>query len=71
MFTWHWAQAVDTWEPVNGNWVLEWSKVAPFQFAVVWHSEQSVGKPAAGWLGLVVPLKSVIWHVAHAVDVSV
>ena len=36
------------------NWNLECAKRAPKNWVVEWHSEQSVGKPAAAWFGLVV-----------------
>jgi hypothetical protein len=36
--------------------VAAWLKVDPDQEVVLWHIEQSVGKPAATWLGLVVAL---------------
>ena len=42
--------------PVSGNLVLEWSKEAGIQPLVEWQMEQSVGKPAALWFGLVVLL---------------
>src|SRR5512146_1384314 len=51
---WQLAQASGICAPVSGNAVLEWSKVAPSQLVVLWHSEQSVGKPALTWLGFVV-----------------
>jgi hypothetical protein len=47
LFTWQFPQATEVCAPVRGNAVLLWSKVAPAQLDVVWHSEQSVGKPDA------------------------
>ena len=43
---WQLLQASGMCAPVSGNAVLEWSKFAPAQLAVLWHTEQSVGKPA-------------------------
>ena len=43
--------------PVKGNGVLLWLNTAPDQVVVEWHSEQSVGKPAATWAGFVVAVK--------------
>jgi hypothetical protein len=42
--------------PVSGNGVWVWLKVAPAHVVVVWQIEQSCGKPAATWFGLVVLL---------------
>ena len=53
------SQADVVWAPVSGNFVaVLWSNFAPSQRAVVWQTEQSCGKPAAAWFGLVVLLKS-------------
>jgi hypothetical protein len=45
---------------------LAWLKVAPAHEVVLWHTEQSVGKPAAAWLGLVVVLYELMWQEAQA-----
>ena len=45
--TWQLAQAAVVCAPVSGNAVVEWSNFAPVHCAVVWHSAQSCGKPAA------------------------
>jgi hypothetical protein len=51
---WQLLQVSVAWKPVSGNNVLEWSNVALSHVAVLWQTEQSVGNPAATWLGLVV-----------------
>jgi hypothetical protein len=50
------------WKPVSGNEVVAWLKVEVVQFVVEWQIVQSVGKPAATWAGLVVPVKSAWWQ---------
>jgi len=56
LFTWQVLQATLACAPVKGNFVcVVWSKTAPDQFTVVWQMEQSCGKPAATWFGLVPP----------------
>ena len=69
MLTWQVAQATVRWAPVNGKAVVLWLNVAGVHAVVEWQIEQSVGNPDVTWFGLVVPLKSVMWQVAHAVDV--
>ena len=46
-----------------------WLKVAPVQVVVEWQVVQSVGNPAAWWLGLVVPLYWVWWQATQVVGV--
>ncbi len=54
--------------PLSGK-ALVWVKVAPCQVLVpVWHCMQSVLKPLAAWLGLVVDWKSLIWQLTQSVD---
>src|ERR1019366_2477418 len=57
--------------PTRANPVVAWLKVAPFQFVVVWQPEQSCGKLAALWGGLLVPLKSPWWQLQQAALVRV
>ena len=52
--TWHCAQATCVCAPVSGNLPVEWLNDAPDHRVVVWHTEQSCGKEAATWFGLVV-----------------
>jgi hypothetical protein len=52
--------------PTSGKGSVEWLKVAPSQFVVEWHTEQSCGNPAAECFGLVVA-----WYVARWQDAQV
>jgi hypothetical protein len=49
--------------------VVEWLNAAPVQRVVEWQTEQSCGKPAATWFGLVVLWKVVRWHPTQSVGV--
>ena len=56
MLTWQLLQVAVACAPVSAKPVVAWLKVAPAHDVVLWHIEQSVGKPAAAWLGFVAVL---------------
>ena len=48
--------------PTLSQSIFAWLNDDGIHAVVEWQKEQSVGKPAAIWLGLVVPVKLALWQ---------